>query len=95
VSVFSKPNGPLLQSSSGTLISCQYRGPDTYQVVEVTSIISVVAMIPQQLDGTLTYFLGEKIGLDITFLAGITEQLDTNELEDDGEDLGDHNPMYY
>lgn len=52
-------------------------------------------MIPQQLDGTLTYFLGEKIGLDITFLAGITEQLDTNELEDDGEDLGDHNPMYY
>lgn len=91
MSVFSKPDGPLLQYSSGTVISCQYQGPDAYQVVEVTSILSVVSMIPQQQDGTLTYFLGEKIGLDITYLAGITEDIDGNEPEDDGdEDL-----MYY
>jgi hypothetical protein len=89
VSVFSKPDGPLLQNSSGTVILCRYQGPDAYQVVEVTSIKSVVAMIPQQHDGMLTYFLGEKIGLDITFLAGITEDVGGNELEDDGEDSAD------
>ena len=89
MSVFSKPNGPLLQSSLGTVISCQYQGPDAYQVVEVTSILSVVAMIPQEKDGTLMYFLGEKIGLDVTYLGGITEELDDGDLGDDEEDSAD------
>ena len=73
VSVFSEPEGPLFRSSIGTVISCQYRGHEAYQVVEVTSILSVVSMVPIQRDGTQRYFLGEKLGLDIAFLAGISE----------------------
>jgi hypothetical protein len=30
-------------------------------------------MVPQQQDGTMTYFFGEKIGLDIAYLAGNVE----------------------
>jgi hypothetical protein len=30
-------------------------------------------MIPIQRDGTLRYFLGEKLGLDIAHLAGISD----------------------
>jgi hypothetical protein len=85
VSVFSEPDGPLLESSLGTVISCQYQGSNAYHIVEVTSILSVVSMIPQQQDdGTLTYFLGEKIGLDITYLSGITE--DSNGGQPEGAD---------
>lgn len=73
VSIFSKPDGPLFESSSGTVISCQYQGSDAYQVIEVTSILSVVSMVPVQRDGTLRYFLAEKLGLDVAYLAGISE----------------------
>jgi hypothetical protein len=83
VSVFSEPNDQLLQSSSGTVILCQYQGSNAYQVVEVSSILSVVSMVPQQQDGVLAYFLGEKIGLDITYLAGIAEDSDGSRLEEE------------
>jgi hypothetical protein len=40
-------------------------------------------MVPQQQDGVLAYFLGEKIGLDITYLAGIAEDSDGSRLEEE------------
>ena len=46
VSIFSEPDHLLFESSSGTVFSCQYRGADAYQVIEVTSILSVVSMVP-------------------------------------------------
>jgi hypothetical protein len=73
VSVFSKPESPLFEDSSGTVIACQYRGCDAYRVVKVTSIISVVSMVPIQREGVQKFFLGEKLGLDIAYLAGISE----------------------
>jgi hypothetical protein len=73
VSLFSEPEGPLFESSSGTVISCRYQGQDAYRVVEVTSILSVVSMVPIQRDGAQRYFLAEKLGLDMAYLAGISE----------------------
>lgn len=85
MSLFSVPEGQLLESSSGTVVLCQCQGPDAYQVVEVTSILSVVSMVPKQHDGILTYFLGEKIGLDIAYLAGTAEGSNGRVEEEDEE----------
>lgn len=88
MSVFSEPESPLFEDSSGTVIACQYQGCDAYRVVEVTSIISVVSMVPIQREGVQKYFLGEKLGLDIAQLAGISEDSNngvTREQEDSEE----------
>lgn len=77
VSIFSEPDRLLFESSSGTVFSCQYRGADAYQVIEVTSILSVVSMVPIQQGGTPRFFLVEKLGLEMAYLAGISEDLNS------------------
>ena len=73
VSRFSNPDDGLLQSSHHTLYVCKYQGDQELEVIEVTAICSVVAMVPfdQPLEAnTITqtgqrYFLVEKFGLDM------------------------------
>lgn len=67
-SLFSPPNEYLLRHSSGTLVVCEYRGEEALVVIEVKSILSVVAMVPFDflLDGRGSqYFMIEQIGLDV------------------------------
>jgi hypothetical protein len=69
VSPYSPPNGHLLQVSYGALVVCRYRGDEVLQVIDVESILSVVAMVPFPflLDGDDSYyFMIEKVGLDVT-----------------------------
>ena len=68
VALYSPPNQYLLRYSHGTLIACRYQGEETPVVVDVKSIVSVVAMVPFQynidsLDNY--YFVIEKIGLEV------------------------------
>lgn len=75
VSLYSPPNKYILRYSHGTLIVCRYQGEAMQVVVDVESIVSVVAMVPfqYQIDGLDNYyFMIEKIGLD-------TIEVDTNE----------------
>lgn len=68
VSLYSLPNAYLLQKSHNTLAVCRHRGWDALVVIDVGSILSVVAMAPFPflVDGQGDqYFLIEKIGLDI------------------------------
>ncbi|KAG2050403.1 hypothetical protein BDR06DRAFT_850683, partial [Suillus hirtellus] len=46
ISVFSAPDADLVQLSNQTVLSCKYLGNEGLCVVDVTSIKSVVAMIP-------------------------------------------------
>jgi hypothetical protein len=75
VSLYSLPHKDLLESSYHTLLSCSYLGDTSLCVINVKSIMSVVAMAPHQpFPGTLDrYFVVEKPGLDITVLGGVAE----------------------
>ena len=68
VSMYSLPSEHLLNLSSTTLIVCRYRGDAVLVVIDVKSIISVVAMVPFPfaIDGDGNqYFMMEHVGLDI------------------------------
>ena len=68
VALYSPPNGYLLQQTSHTLAVCRYYGDGALIVIDVRSILSVVAMVPfpYLVDGYADqYFMIEKIGLDI------------------------------
>ncbi|KAI0085574.1 hypothetical protein BDY19DRAFT_896329, partial [Irpex rosettiformis] len=85
--VYSAPDMDLLRESSNTLWSCTRQANDSgLQVIEITDICTVVAMVPHPpiLDQTLGDFTGrlfvvEKIGLDAMMLAGIEEEDDIEE----------------
>ena len=68
VSIYSPPDEHLLQQSSTTLVVCGYQGEEALTVIDVKSILSVVAMVPFPFlvggHGN-QYFIIEKIGLDI------------------------------
>ena len=68
VSIYSPPDEYILQHTRATLIVCGYRGEEILTVIEVTSIISVVAMVPFPFlvggHGD-QYFVVEQIGLDV------------------------------
>ena len=68
VALYSPPNQYPLRYSHGTLIACRYQGEETPVVVDVKSIVSVVAMVSFQynIDGLDNYyFVIEKIGLEV------------------------------
>lgn len=68
VSPYSPPIQYLLEVSNSTLVVCMYQGEDVLWVIDVKSILSVVAMIPfpYTIDGHNDYyFMVEKVGLDV------------------------------
>ena len=66
--MYSPPNEHLLKLSNTTLIVCRYRGEAALVVIDVKSILSVVAMVPFPFavdgDGD-QYFMIEGVGLDV------------------------------
>lgn len=77
VSCYAPPNEHILQFTNNTLVICRYHGEGALMVINVRSILSVVAMIPFPflLDGhDNQYFMVEKIGLDV---------IEADDLEDD------------
>jgi hypothetical protein len=68
LSLYSPPNEHLLQHSHTTLVVCKYRGDRALIVVDIKSILSVVAMVPFPFlidcEGG-QFFMIEKIGLDV------------------------------
>ena len=67
VSMCSEPDTQLLERSSQVVYKCTYHGQDDLQVIKVTSIFAVVAMVPMRPsegDHCTHFFLIEKPGLD-------------------------------
>jgi hypothetical protein len=87
VSVYSPPHAGLFEASNGTVLSCTYHGEAGFKVIDISSIVSVVAMIPHDpfADGE-RYFVAEKPGLEVTVLGGIEEDQEEEE-QDDNEDI--------
>ena len=79
ISVYSEPDPELLIASHGTLISCNYLGDSSLQVIDVSCIQSVVAMVPHKLEkhrGEDDYrFMVERPGLDVVRLGGGEDDL--------------------
>jgi hypothetical protein len=79
LSAYSEPDPELLAASHGTFISCKYLGDYSVQVIDVSRIQSVVAMIPHKLEKHRVeeehYFLVERPGLDVAHLGGSEEDL--------------------
>ena len=75
VSLYSRPDATLLQSSSNTLWSCQYQGVEGFRVVEVKSIMSVVAIVPLPHGDLGSCFVAEKLGLEVADLGGVFEEV--------------------
>jgi len=76
VSIYSPPNTRLLNLPSGTLWTCQDQGVRSLQVIDIKSIISVVAVVPLPHHATPgMLFVVEKMGLDIAELGGVIEDL--------------------
>ena len=86
-SVYSPPHAGLFQASNGTLLSCTYHSDAHLKVINISSIVSVVAMIPHDpfANGDMQerYFMAEKPGLEATVLGGIEE--DQEEQDEDEE----------
>ncbi|KAJ7136449.1 hypothetical protein C8R43DRAFT_893888, partial [Mycena crocata] len=74
ISVYSPPNAALLKKSFETVAECDYFGEDNLQVIEVAQIQAGIAMIPIGGDGT--YFVGEKLGLEIASMGGAEDDVD-------------------
>jgi len=76
VSLYSHLNKDLLESSYHTLLSCSYTGDTALHVIDIKSVMSVVAMVPHHPFPGQTleqYFIVEKPGLDMTVLGGVAE----------------------
>lgn len=71
-----------------------YRGEDSLAVIEVSSIISVVGMIPHDFDtpttvGVQTLCLFEKLGAERDWVGDMEESLDDDEEDDEEGDEDD------
>ncbi|KDQ51981.1 hypothetical protein JAAARDRAFT_73289 [Jaapia argillacea MUCL 33604] len=79
VSLYSPPDSDLLTASSNTVWSCKYQGDDALRVVDVSTIESVVAIVPhsarQGSDLADCFFVVEKPGLDIAAMGGVAEEM--------------------
>ncbi len=83
VSLYSPPDAGLLESSFNTVWSCRPGAENALTIIDVTSIQSVVAMVPHPRPpatrGDLTNLVGsvfvmEKLGLDtMSTMAGVQE----------------------
>ena len=68
VSPYSPPEEYLLQTSHSTLVVCRHQAEETLWVVDVKSILLVVAMVPFPflVNGHNSYYyMIEKVGLDV------------------------------
>lgn len=68
MSLYAPPNEYVLQATYGTLMICRYRGEGALMVVDIKSILSVVAMAPFPFlvnGDNNQYFVIEKAGLDV------------------------------
>ncbi|KAJ7614720.1 hypothetical protein DFH06DRAFT_1368080 [Mycena polygramma] len=79
-SLYSRPDEELLRKSYNTVWSCT--APTELTVIRVTSIVSVVAMVPHIHNGKFAFFLVEKPGLAMLIMAGY-EEPDDQEVEED------------
>jgi hypothetical protein len=73
VSDYSPPDLDLLRHSYETLWTCRYQGADNLRVVDVKNIQSVVAIVPFPFQHE-KFFVGEKLGLEVTALGGVEEE---------------------
>ena len=74
VSVYSSPDPTLYADSAETVLACKYGGDSSLIVIDFTSIISVVGMVPRKfscldVEGDWQYVV-EKPGLDLACLGG-------------------------
>ncbi|KAJ7458068.1 hypothetical protein FB451DRAFT_1341823 [Mycena latifolia] len=76
VSLYSPPNADLLQKSSDTVAQCEYFGEESLDVINITQIQAGVGMIPFGEEGT--YFVAEKVGLDIASTGGSEEDMEVS-----------------
>lgn len=88
ISVYSRPDQQLLDLSHGTVWSCTHSGDEGLQLIDVSMITAVVAMIPHRptLPSGVTeerYFMVEKTGLDVTLMGVEVEEDDQEEQDDD------------
>lgn len=95
VSLYSPPDLELWKESHNTIWSCRYQGQANIRVVEVKSVMSVIAMVPFPVTGaggvramenlrtTGRFFMVEKPGLDVAPLNGAEEDTRTTGDEDD------------
>ncbi|KAJ7092934.1 hypothetical protein B0H15DRAFT_777192 [Mycena belliarum] len=74
VSVYSAPDADLLRESYNTVMQCEYFGEDNLEVIKITQIQAGVGMVPIGDEGT--YFVAEKLGLDIATMGGMEEDMD-------------------
>ena len=68
VLLYSMLNDYILQSSHTTLVVCRYQGEEALRVIDVKSILSVVAMVPFDFlidNCSDQYYMIEKVGLDV------------------------------
>jgi hypothetical protein len=82
VSLYSPPDKNLFEHSFHTLLSCTHAGDASLQVIDVKSILSVVAMVPHLPfpgDTSERYFVVEKPGLDVASLGGVVEDVPDEE----------------
>lgn len=75
VSLYSPPDAPLLEKSSGALAVCNYKGQSNFKVIPTSSFRSVVAMVPYPAGGEDDFFLVEKLGLEMAHSCGHDEVL--------------------
>lgn len=89
--MYGAPDPHLLEASSGVVWAAPYRGEDSLAVIEVSSIVSVVGMIPHDFDTPTTngvetlWFVLEKLGAERDWVGDLEQDLDDDE-EDDDED---------
>ena len=76
VSKYSAPDQTLLEKSSGALVLCDYLGQGALEVIPIKFIQATVAMVPYpHTPQRNRFFLVERMGLDIAFLGGYTEEI--------------------
>lgn len=72
ISMYSEPMQKELEDSHGVVHICQYRGEETYAVIDVKAIKSVVAMVPfPGYEHRNFFYKVEKIGLGVDKMAGV------------------------
>jgi hypothetical protein len=99
VSLYSEPDAELLEESYNTVWSCKYQGDDKLEVVDAKSISSVVAMVPLPIDDNegsssgddrdsddISYFVVEKLGLDVSSMAGYKDDEDEEDILEEADD---------
>ena len=78
ISLYSLPDAKLLSLSCNALVVCAYQGLRDLRVVEIESILSVVAMVPFGQGGIEenAHFLVEKPGLEVAVLGDVREDIE-------------------